>query len=142
MNGGHFMYKHILVAVDGSDNSLRAVQDAVKIASEQSLLELLFVGSTEAVASQLLKAGTLDNLHEKYKAQIIREIEVAQQHHNAKITIKDGEAGKVITKYANNHSVDLVVLGCRGLTSMQEMVFGSVSTYVLKNVNCSTLVVK
>lgn len=136
------MYKHILVAVDGSDNSLRAVQDAVKVANEQSLVELLFVGSTEAIASQLVKAGTLDNLHEMYKAQITREMEAVQQHPNAKITIENGEAGKTITKYANTNAVDLVVLGCRGLTAMQEMVFGSVSTYVLKNVNCSTLVVK
>lgn len=136
------MYKHILVAVDGSDNSLRAVQDAVKVAHEQSLVELLFVGSTEGIASEALKAGTLDNLHEGYKAQVAREIEAVQQHANTKITIENGEAGKVITKYANSNAVDLVVLGCRGLTVMQEMVFGSVSTYVLKNVNCSTLVVK
>lgn len=136
------MYKHILVAVDGSDNSLRAVQDAVKIAKEQSLVELLFVGSTEGIASEAFKAGTLDNLHEGYKQQVTREIEAAQQHGNVKITIENGEAGKTITKYVNNSDVDLVVLGCRGLTAMQEMVFGSVSTYVLKNVNCSTLVVK
>ncbi|MER1986971.1 MAG: universal stress protein [Solibacillus sp.] len=136
------MYKHILVAVDGSDNSLRAVQDAVNVAKEQSLVELLFVGSTEAIASDVFKAGTLDNLHESYKAQFTREIIAVKQHPNTKITIENGEAGKTITKYANSNAVDLVVLGCRGLTAMQEMVFGSVSTYVLKNVNCSTLVVK
>lgn len=136
------MYKHILVAVDGSDNSLRAVQDAVQVAGEQSLVELLYVGSTDAIASQVLKAGTLDNLHDNYKEQIAREIEAVQQHPNTKVTFENGEAGKVITKYANNNSVNLVVLGSRGLTAMQEMVFGSVSTYVLKNVKCSTLIVK
>lgn len=136
------MYKHILVAVDGSDNSLRAVQDAVNVAKEQSLVELLFVGSTEAIAPDLLQVGTSDHLQDSYRAQFTREIIAVKQHPNTKITVKNGDAGKTITKYANSNGVDLVVLGCRGLTAMQEMVFGSVSTYVLKNVNCSTLVVK
>ena len=55
---------------------------------------------------------------------------------------KRGEAGKVIANYANDNAVALVVLGRRGLNAMQEMVFGRVSTYVMKHINCSCLLVK
>ena len=137
------MYKHILLAVDGSENSLRAAQDAVKIASEESLIELISVIPTEGITSQAVHAGTLDNLEAEYAKRVTQEQEFVQQNHaNSKLTIVHGPAGRMISNYANNNKVDLVVIGCRGLNPMQEMVFGSVSTYVTKNANCSTLLVK
>ena len=137
------MYKHILLAVDGSENSLRAAQDAVKIASEESLIELITVIPAEGVASQAVHEGTLDNLEAEHIQKVMTEQEYIQQNHtNSKLTIVHGPAGRMISNYANDHKVDLVVIGCRGLNPMQEMVFGSVSTYVTKNANCSTLLVK
>ncbi|MCH7322432.1 universal stress protein [Solibacillus sp. MA9] len=137
------MYKHILLAVDGSENSLRAAQDAVKIASEESFIELFSVIPTEGITSQAVHAGTLDNLEAEYAQKLTQEQEYIQANHpNFKLTIVHGPAGRMISNYANDKKVDLVVIGCRGLNPMQEMVFGSVSTYVTKNANCSTLLVK
>ena len=137
------MYKHILLAVDGSENSLRAAQDAVKVASEESLIELITVIPAEGIASQAVHEGTLDNLEAEYTQKVNTEQEYIQQNHtNSKLTIVHGPAGRMISNYANNNKVDLVVIGCRGLNPMQVMVFGSVSTYVTKNANCSTLLVK
>ena len=45
-------------------------------------------------------------------------------------------------KFANENNVDLLVIGSRGLNSLQEMVLGSVSHKVIKRVNCPALVVK
>lgn len=137
------MYKHIVVAMDGSDNSLRALEDAIKIASAASQIEILYVASTDQIASKILKAGTLDKLNEETRQKFAREEELLKTSGiSYKVTIEHGEPGKTISKYVNDNNVDLVVIGCRGLTVMQEMVFGSVSTYVLKNVDCSCLVVK
>lgn len=131
------MYKHILLAVDGSENSLRAAQNAVKIASEESLIELISVIPTEG------STGNLEELEAAQRQKLAQEQEVVQQNHsNSKLTIVHGPAGRMISNYANDNKVDLVVIGCRGLNPMQEMVFGSVSTYVSKNANCSTLLVK
>lgn len=131
------MYKHILLAVDGSENSLRAAQNAVKIASEESLIELISVIPTEG------STGNLEELEAEQRQKLAQEQEVVQQNHsNFKLTIVHGPAGRMISNYANDNKVDLVVIGCRGLNPMQEMVFGSVSTYVSKNANCSTLLVK
>ena len=137
------MYKHILVAVDGSDNSLRAMEDAIKVASAESQIEILYVSPTGHIASEILKAGTLDEFNEQNREKVAREEAAVKASGIAyKVTIECGEAGKVIAKYANDNDVNLVVIGCRGLNAMQEMVFGSVSTYVMKNVNCSCLFVK
>lgn len=137
------MYKHILVAVDGSDNSLRAMEDAIKVASTESQIEILYVSSTDHIASEILKAGTLDEYNEQNRQKFVREEEAVKSSGIAyKVTIEYGEAGKIIAKYANDNDVDLIVLGRRGLTAIQEMVFGSVSTYVMKHVHCSCLLVK
>lgn len=137
------MYKHILLAVDGSENSFRAAQDAVKIASEEFLIEIISVLSTEGITSEAVKAGTLDNLEAEYRQKFAREENhIKENHSNYKVTISHGSAGRMISNYANDKNVDLVVIGCRGLNPMLEMVFGSVSTYVSKNANCSTLLVK
>lgn len=137
------MYKHILLAVDGSENSLRAAQDAVKIATEESFIELISVIPTEGITSQAVHAGTLDQLEADYTQNLAKEQQYVQANHpNSKLTIVHGPAGRMISNYANDNKVDLVVIGCRGLNPMQEMVFGSVSTYVSKNANCSTLLVK
>lgn len=137
------MYKHILLAVDGSDNSYRAAQHAVAIASQDSIIELISVISTDANSADATKAGTLENLEEDYRQKFAREEELLKnQHPNYKVSIAHGPAGRMISNFANENKVDLVVIGCRGLNPMQEMVFGSVSTYVSKNANCSTLLVK
>ena len=137
------MYKHILVAVDGSDNSLRAMEDAIKVASAESQIEILYVSSTGHIASEILKAGTLDEYNEQNRQKLAREEAAVKSSGIAyKVTIEYGEAGKTIVKYAKDNAVDLVVIGCRGLNPIQEMVFGSVSTYVMNHVNCSCLLVK
>ena len=137
------MYKHILLAVDGSENSFRAAQDAVKIASSDTVIELITVIPTEGITNEVLHAGTLENFEAEYRKKIAKEQQFVEANHsNVKVTIEHGAAGRMISNYANNNAIDLVVIGCRGLNPMQEMVFGSVSTYVTKNANCSTLLVK
>ena len=59
-----------------------------------------------------------------------------------KITILKGTPGPEIVRYANEKYVDLVVIGSRGLNSLQEMVLGSVSHKVMKRVTCPALIVK
>ncbi|MEK4130905.1 universal stress protein [Solibacillus sp. FSL W8-0474] len=137
------MYKHILLAIDGSENSFRAAKDAVGIATEDSLIEIISSIPTEAISNEPLHMGTLTQTDEQYIQKLSREIDYVKSNHpHLKLTIVHGPAGRMISNYANHHNVDLVVIGCRGLNTMQEMVFGSVSTYVSKNANCSTLLVK
>lgn len=50
--------------------------------------------------------------------------------------------GPCLIDYANKGSFDRVIIGSRGLNTLQEMVFGSVSHKVLNRVKCSVLVVK
>ncbi|HZH58112.1 MAG TPA: universal stress protein [Metabacillus sp.] len=58
------------------------------------------------------------------------------------IKILHGEPGPVIVDYVNKNSVDIVVIGSRGLNGLQEFMLGSVSHKVAKRANCPVLIVK
>lgn len=139
------MYKHILLAVDGSDNAFRAAQEAYKIASfhTETLVELVYVADFEKAKKDMLHAGSTEKL-ELARRQKTAKIEQLFKENNItyKLTILRGSPGPEIIKHANSVNVDLVILGSRGLNSLQEMVLGSVSHKVMKHVQCPALIVK
>lgn len=139
------MYQHILLAVDGSANAQRAAQEAIKLAklSDTSFVDVVYVVNVEKVKNELLLAGSIEKVEQARQRKII-PVEQALlaaniQYHT---TILKGEPGLEIVRYAHEQQVDLVVIGSRGLNSLQEMVLGSVSHKVMKRVQCPALIVK
>lgn len=137
------MYKHILLAVDGSENSVRAAKEAIKIAAETSLIEMVYVADFEKVKTEVLHAASSESLllERKRKVALVEEV-LRAAGKNFKLTILHGTPGPEIVKYANDKHVDIVVIGSRGLNGLQEMVLGSVSHKVMKRVHCPALIVK
>ena len=143
IKGGYSMYQHILLAVDGSENALRAAKEAVKIASNDSLIEMVYVADFEKAKTEVLHAKSSESLllERKRKVAPIEEVLRAADK-QFKLTILHGTPGPEIVKYANVNKVDIVVIGSRGLNGLQEMVLGSVSHKVMKRVQCPALIVK
>ena len=143
IKGGYSMYQHILLAVDGSKNALRAAKEAVKIASSDSLIEMVYVADFEKAKTDVLHATSSESLllERKRKVAPIEEVLRAADK-QFKLTILHGTPGPEIVKYANENKVDIVVIGSRGLNGLQEMVLGSVSHKVMKRVQCPALIVK
>lgn len=137
------MYQHILLAVDGSDNAVRAAKEAVKIASNDSLIEMVYVADFDKAKTEMLHAGSSESLmlERKRKVAPVEEI-LRAAGKQFKLTILHGTPGLEIVKYANENKVDIVVIGSRGLNGLQEMVLGSVSHKVMKRVQCPALIVK
>ncbi|GAB2535150.1 universal stress protein [Gracilibacillus alcaliphilus] len=139
------MYKHILLAADGSENAVRAAKEAVKIAglSNETLIDIVYVADFEKAKSDVLHASSNSALLLERR----KKVQNAEQVINAagimyKVTILHGIPGPEIIKYANENQVDLVIIGSRGLNKLQEMVIGSVSHKVMKRVHCPALIVK
>ena len=137
------MYQHILLAVDGSENAVRAAKEAVKIASESSLIEMVYVADFEKAKTEVLHAKSNESLMLERKRKVAPIAEILRSAGKRfKLTILHGTPGPEIVKYANEKKVDLVIIGSRGLNSLQEMVLGSVSHKVMKRVHCPALIVK
>lgn len=139
------MYKRLLLAVDGSENSLRATDEAVKIASliSDCRIEIIYVVDYSKSKNEILHSQGKEEL-EYTRRKILSPIEekVKSKNIEYKIEILHGYPGPTIIEYANKEKVDMVVIGSRGLNSLQEMVLGSVSHKVMKRVNCPALIVK
>ncbi|ANU11464.1 universal stress protein [Planococcus antarcticus DSM 14505] len=139
------MYTRILLAVDGSDHSERAAKEAVKLAagSLESQVTIVFVADYDDSKKEVLHSGSSAELDLKRRKKL-RPIEelLTTRAVNYKVEILHGTPGPSIVEYANQKNFDVLIIGSRGLNSLQEMVLGSVSHKVVKRANCPVLIVK
>ncbi|RNF38304.1 universal stress protein [Planococcus salinus] len=139
------MYKKILLAVDGSDHSIRAAKEAIKIAqgAEDAQITIVYVADHNNAKNEVLHSNSsaeLD-LQRRKKIQPVEE-SIATANLKYRVEILHGTPGPAIVEYANKEGFDMLVIGSRGLNSLQEMVLGSVSHKVVKRANCPVLIVK
>lgn len=139
------MYKKILLAIDGTEHSMRLTKEAIKMAllCKACEIELIFVADFSKVKNEVLHAHDKEALELSRRAKLMA-FEEQLKSNNLKYTIKilHGDPGPVIAQYANQEKFDLVVIGSKGLNALQEIVLGSVSHKVLKKANCPVLIVK
>ena len=139
------MHKKILLAADGSNHSIRATKEVIKIASLNTLatVTVVLVADHSHAKNDVLHSGSSVELDMKRrkKLQSVEEL-LKQENINYKVKILHGEPGPAIVEYANKEKYELLVIGSRGLNSLQEMVLGSVSHKVVKHAECPVLMVK
>ena len=139
------MYRSILLAVDGSENSIRAGKQAAQLASLIKGVEVtvLYVSDfNEDSNEEVHDGGSIEfELSRKKKIQPVRE-SLERENIYYKTEIMHGRPAPVIIELANDGNFDLVVIGSRGLNPISEMVLGSVSHKVVNHVHCPVLVVK
>jgi nucleotide-binding universal stress UspA family protein len=141
-------YTKILVGYDGSKNSERSLTRAATLARElgASLTVLVAVNTTvltfspiappvpEEVYQKVLNAGkeTLGNA-----IKITQPIVPAVSG-----IVEEGNAGECILNFAGRSSIDLIVLGRRGMSGVERFLLGGVSSNVLAHSKCDVLIVK
>ncbi len=139
------MYKRILLAVDGSDNSVRAAHEAIKIAANvpDAMIEILYVILPPRTARQILLEPTDEEMAE-IKGEILRPIaeKIEAKGITVKKTLLKGEAADTIIEHEHENEYDLLVIGSRGLGAVRKFVQGSVSSRVAEKARCPVLLVK
>jgi nucleotide-binding universal stress UspA family protein len=134
----------ILVPVDGSAYSLKAVETACDLASAKPPSSLVLT----AVAVEIPELEEGIYIAEKMKAQaevaLAKAKEVAQaQGVSAQVALLTGASpADEIVKAAKDQKVDLIVLGSRGLAGKTRSFLGSTASQVVTYSPCSVLVVK
>ena len=136
----------VLIPVDGSANSLRAVKFVIRKASlysEPLELHLLNV--------QHPFPGTIQGVHElaerhhhdegiKALAKARKALDAAGLKYLYHISI--GDSGEVIAHFVREMRIEQVVMGTRGLGAVANMLLGSVANKVLHLVDVPVLLVK
>ncbi|GLB60968.1 universal stress protein [Cytobacillus sp. NCCP-133] len=139
------MFKKIMLAYDGSENSLRAAEKAAFIAENTKGAEITIVYVIDGASSKedVLHYSSKEIINEKRKERL-KKVEDYFNEKGISFTheILHGEAAPAIVDYANSNNFDLVTVGSRGLNGLQEMVLGSVSHKVAKRVKAPVIIVK
>jgi len=133
----------ILVPVDGSEYSLKAVEKACDLAKSQpSSLLLVAVG----IELPELEEGRYiaDKMKAQAEAALTRAKEVAQKCGTVgEVLLATGASpAEEIVQVAKDQKVDLIVIGSRGLAGKTSSFLGSTASKVVTYSPCSVLVVK
>lgn len=145
--GGFIMrekYKKILVAVDGSAQADKAVREAVKIAkrNETTLFVLNVKDDIQLYGSAYGVPLILENIEEQSRAIIERAANIIKKQVEFESYRLEGSPKKEIVSFAQEHDIDLIVIGVTGKGAFDRLVVGSTTAYVIDHARCNVLVVK
>ncbi|GKV57254.1 universal stress protein [Sporosarcina sp. NCCP-2222] len=135
----------IAVAIDGSENALRAATHAITLAKHfpEAHLEFIYVADYDKAKDERLLSQNEESLLLKRRQKVEPVLELAQTAGlQAKMTLLKGNPSQEIIKYVNAQAMDQLIMGSRGLNTFQEMMLGSVSHKVMKHVDCPVTIVK
>ena len=148
--------KKILVAVDGSKTSLDAAEHAVCQAEKHhSELTALYVVSSDVRYGYLeddqriTLTGPLKEIvtmaverGEKLLNEVKHKASKTNMEVKTDVIIGYTSVAKSIVEYAEEHNMDLIVIGTRGMTGIKKMLLGSTATGVVTYAHCPVLIVK
>ena len=141
------MFRNILVSVDGSPDSERALDEAIDLAraANARLTILTAIVHPPSWAYNGVNAGVAQNLAvdlEKEAKQILREAEERVPEDVPVTTVLSPDPiRKALMKRVQEGGHDLVIMGSRGRGAMASTVLGSVSHHMLHHSPAPVLVV-
>jgi len=139
--------KKILVAVDGSEHSDKAVKYACAIGpplgAEVILLHVvpMLVSATpyhDTVSDQPFLAL------QKVGEDILRRAKTFAESLGCTVTdlLSYGDPANRIIEVAEEHQVDLIIMGSRGVSGIKRLFVGSISDKVSKDASCPVMIVR
>ena len=139
------MYKKILVAVDGSEISLRALQSARVLAeATEGELLLLHVCNSAPEHAQHKRLGIVSEVPELENTEMVNEVLEVMMGSPVKYKLRsaEGNPAEQILAIATEAGCDTIVMGSRGLGSLSKIFLGSVSSDVINKSEIPVLIVK
>jgi nucleotide-binding universal stress UspA family protein len=141
------VFTNVLVPVDGSDNSYRAL-DAALLLSEKLGSKITVVNvmeqvpithiESEKLLSQLLQAYKKENQEILSKCSKI----ATEKGLSIKTLLLQGNPASVILDYSKKEKFDLVIMGSRGMGKFKRLILGSVSSKIVHHSPCAILLIR
>ena len=143
-------FKRILCAVDFSETSLEAFRRAAEMARRfASSLHVLHVIEARPVAPDLIRGDAVGEMAVELEEKATAALEslVASSASDLEgvpltLEVTAGRAFVEILNHARDWAADLLVLGAKGATALEQIVVGGTAERVMKDAPCSTLIVR
>ena len=147
------LFQKILVPLDGSEHSKLALEKAIQIAKKlhgKITLIHVFSVSTFAISpagpqkyKEFMNSNYVQAMRE-YAKSILSDGKKKAETEGIQVEtlMVDGHVVEEILKAARDGDFGLIVIGSRGLSTLKELLMGSVSDGVTKHAPCPVLVVR
>lgn len=144
------MYQHILIPVDGSPTSYRALQEALKLAKQlKAQLALIHVMEEIWYVDNVsyLNYAELRQTVRLSSEKILAQAEAAVLQEGVSPTVKLLEAkgdriANVVVAEAKKWPADLIVIGTHGRSGFNHILFGSVAEGVVRTAHVPVLLIR
>jgi nucleotide-binding universal stress UspA family protein len=154
------LFEKILVPLDGSENSLKALTVAIQIAKKfGGKISLIHIYSVTLTPTIMPEPTTLTPpIPVMTPAEVSRTIEatrkaglniladgqqkVEAERVQVETMLKEGHTVQQIINTAVEGKFDLIVVGARGISKIRELLLGSVTDGVIHHASCPVLVIK
>jgi nucleotide-binding universal stress UspA family protein len=140
------LFQKILVPVDGSDFSIKAVENAVAIAEKfNSTVDLLAVieipTDKNVVVSEvgIVPGLVVDTLNAETE-ELFAKLKSQYPNVTLNTLIRSGHPAREIVEESQN-GYDLIIIGSRGLGEIKGFLMGSVSDRVSHHAKCSVMLI-
>jgi len=135
--------ERILVAVDGSIYSERALDQAISMAMvcNSSLFAICVL---ESYPKSLAPGPVVEQKLKKEAGEILEKVKekAAKQNVSCETIVHVGsQPHQFIVKEARERNIDMIVMGTHGRTGLKKLIMGSVAQKVIGYSPCSVLVV-
>lgn len=140
------MYERILVPTDGSESADAVIEHAMGIGVPND---------AEVHAIYVINTGALPSPDVEFRREFIEEGErigeeavdavaavASEAGLEAVTTITRGTPYEEIIEYANEHEIDLIVMGTHGRTGLRHFLLGSVAERVIRHAGSPVLLIR
>ena len=130
------------VAIDGSQNALRAVAHAVKTAElfPEAELKMIYVVDFNTANDERMSKEDTGAIRQRVTEPAMELARQAQA--DVELVTFEGDPAQEIVRYADATPLEHLIIGSRGLNVVQEMMLGSVSHKVIKEAKCPVTIIK
>ncbi|MGB9553174.1 MAG: universal stress protein [bacterium] len=145
------MFEKILVPVDGSEESKKAVFIAKEIVERFQaqvflvyvLPPLTLVATAAPGEEKILEVmPELIDFRQKEAQEILNELVEVFPPGRAEQRLLEGHPARCILNFAKEENFDLIIIGSRGMSRIAGFLLGSVSDAVVHHAHCPVLVVR
>jgi nucleotide-binding universal stress UspA family protein len=137
--------KKIVVAVDGSPHSLKAMEWAMDMATRyDAQIATVTVVKPPEFSPTISEVDEFYEDAENHCRPMLQKLQELGKEHGLDVNtqILRGHPAESIVKYAYDNTVDLIITGTRGLGGFKNLVIGSVAQKVVTYSKIPVLVVK
>lgn len=145
------MYQRILVPIDGSATSERALQEAIQLAAGKAQLRLVYViEEGYALDAEGYAFINYADLQEAFRqtgeralakaAEIVRQSGMTAE--TAVLDVPGEHTANVIDNDALSWKADLIVIGTHGRSGVGRLLMGSVAEHVVRHASVPVLLVR